>query len=374
MQRRSLLIASALAPALAATRAFGARNADIVLGHTGVLGGPLGVPVKTLLAGANLAFSAVNTQGGIAGRPIRVVSLDDELKPDKALANYEKLLKEHSALAFFNCVGSSTTAAAAKFLQESGCPMVGGFAVADSAREKTAGSAYYIRATTGREAEAIVQHLTTLGISKIAVAHLDNPGGAEVLRLVGAALAKFKLQPLAAVAIKGDASNVGPAGKVLSDAQPQAVIMYLGGGVGGEVMKATWAAGGHPSFYGMSIVPGEVIAKVVGEKTRGLAISQIVAYPWNDVDPVVKDYQRLASQAKMQPGYYTFEGYLNALVMIDALKRASAKELTRSRLHSALRNTRLRVAGMDIDFTGGSHTGSRFVELVQVTHQGRFVK
>jgi len=72
-------------------------------------------------------------------------------------------------------------------------------------------------------------------------------------------------------------------------------------------------------------------------------------------------------------GYYSFEGYVSALVMLDALKRCG-KDLSRARLHAALRGTRLRIAGMEVDFTTGQHTGSRFVELVQVTLHGRFVR
>ncbi len=34
----------------------------------------------------------------------------------------------------------------------------------------------------------------------------------------------------------------------------------------------------------------------------------------------------------------------------------------------------MRLAGMEIDFPKGQHTGSRFVELVQVTRDGRFVR
>jgi branched-chain amino acid transport system substrate-binding protein len=372
MQRRPLLMAAGLAAFLPSTRAV-AQASDIVLGQTGILTGPLGGPVKTMLAGAELAFAEANAAGGVGGRKVRLVSLDDELKPDKAIANYEKLLNEHKAFAFFGCVGSGTTAAAAKLLKESGAPMVGGFAVADSAREKTRGSAYYVRATTGREAEALVQHLTTIGISKIAVAHLDNPGGVEALKLIEAALAKFQLKPLAAAGVKGDASNAAAVAKTLTAAQPQTIIMYLGGPLGGEVMKAMWALDSHPSFYGMSIVPGDLIAKVVGEKARGLAISQIVPYPWNEVDPQVKEYRRLATAAKVPVGYYSLEGYVAALVMLEALRR-TGKDLTRPRLHAALRATRLRVAGMEVDFTTGQLTGSRFVELVQVTHEGRFVR
>ncbi|MEO8154935.1 MAG: ABC transporter substrate-binding protein [Rhizobacter sp.] len=371
MQRRPLLMAAALAAVLPPRLAH-AQSTDIVLGHTGVLGGPLGAPVKTMLAGANLAFSEFNSQGGIGGRKLRVDSLDDELKPDKAVANYEKLLTDHKAFAFFGCVGSGTTAAAAKILKDSGAPLVGGFAVADSAREKTRGSGYFVRATSGREAEALVLHLTTIGITKIAVAHLDNPGGVEALKLLATALDSRQLKPLASGGVKGDASNAVAVAKSLSLVEPQAVIMYLGGALGGELMKGMWAQGSHPSFYGMSIVPGELIAKVVGEKTRGLAISQIVPYPWNEVDTQIKEYRRLATSSNVPLGYYSFEGYVNALVMIDALKRT--KELSRPRLHTALRATKMRIASMDVDFTSGEHTGSRFVELVQVTHDGRFVR
>ena len=372
MQRRPLLMAAALAAVLP-HRLSQAQSNDIVLGQSGVLSGPLGVPVKAMLAGAELAFAEANAQGGVGGRRVSMVSLDDELKPDKAVANYEKLLSEHKAFAFFGCVGSGTTAAAAKTLKDSGAPLVGAYAVADSAREKTRGSAYYIRASNGREAEVLVQHLTTIGIDKIAVAYLDNPGGAEALKLIEAALVSRKLKTLAAAGVKSDASNVLAAAKTLAVAQPQAILMYLGGAVGGEVMKAVWAEGGHPAFYGMSIVPGDLIAKVVGEKARGLAISQVVPYPWNDIDATVKEYRRLAGEAKAPVNYLSFEGYVNGLVMLDALKRCG-KDLTRPRLHAALRATKLRIAGMEVDFTTGQHTGSRFVELVQVTKEGRFVR
>lgn len=371
MQRRHFLAASGLASL--GVPAFG-QTGDIVLGNSGVLGGPLGAPIKTMLAGANLAFSAANALGGVGGRKVQVVSLDDELKPDKAVANYEKLLAEHKVAAFFGCVGSGTTAAASKVLKESGVPMVGGYAVADSARDKTLGSAYYVRATTGREAEALIKQLTTIGIVRIAVAHLDNPGGVEALRLIEKALVAHQLKPVGAGPMKGDASNAKELAQSLNAGEPQAIVMYLGGTLGGELMKATWALDHKPSFYGMSIVPGDVIAKVVGEKTRGLAISQVMPYPWNAADPTVTAYQRLAEAAKVPVGYYSLEGYLNALVMLDALKRAG-KDLSRgSSLHAALRATKLRLAGMDVDFSRGQHTGSRFVELVQVTHQGRFVR
>ncbi|MBB3640084.1 ABC transporter substrate-binding protein [Variovorax atrisoli] len=381
MHRRHFIAASASAAAVAGfgplSSALAAENGvtdtEIVLGHTGILSGPLGVPIKVVMAGAGLAFDAVNAQGGLAGRKIRLVSLDDELKPEKAVANYEQLLGEHRAFAFFGCVGSGTTAAAAKLLSQSGAPLVGAYAVSDSAREKVGGSGYFVRATFAREAQALVQHLTTIGVTRIAVAYLDNPGGAEVAQLVGEALTALKLKPEAAVAVKGDGSANEAAGKALADSKAQAVIMYLGGAIGGEVMKAAWAAGGRQMFYGMSIVPGDVTARLVGDKTSGLAISQIVPYPWSEVDAGAKEYRQLAERAKVDIGYLSYEGYVNAMVMIEALRR-TGRDLTRAKLHATLKAMKLRVSNMEIDFTGASNTGSRFIEMVRVTKEGRFLR
>ena len=378
MERRHLILAGAALGIVgrtthAATEPSGVSATEIVLGHTGVLSGPLGGPVKAMLAGAELAFDDLKTAGGVHGRTIRLVSIDDELKPDKAVANYEKLLADPGVFAFFGCVGSGTTAAAAPVLSRSGAPMIGGFAVADSAREKVKGSAYFLRATSGREAQALIQHLTTIGVTKIAVAHLDNPGGQEALSLIQQAMAEHQLKPLAAAGVKGDGSNAADVAKKLSADPPQAIIMYVGGPLGAELMKATWALGSNPMFYGMSIVPGELTAKVIGARARGLAISQVVPYPWAQVDPVAREYRRLADAVKVPVGYYTYEGYLSALITIEALRRAG-RELTRQKLHAALRGLKYRLANMEIDFTTGSTTGSRFVEMVQVTAEGRFVR
>lgn len=361
------------APSFMLRAETGVSDTEIVLGHSGILQGPLGGPVKVMLAGAQAAFAEANGQGGIAGRKLRVVSLDDELKPDKAIANYQALLGEHKAFAFFGCVGSGTTAAASKVLKDSGAALIGGYAVADSAREKTRGSGYYLRASTAREAQALVQHLTTIGITRIAMAHLDNPGGIEALSLVSAALAERKLKATGSIAIKGDASNAAEAAKTLMAGNPQTILMYLGGPLPGELMKAVWGTGATPSFYGMSIVDGGVTAKVVGARSRGLAISQIMPYPWSAVDPFVRGYRDLMDKNKLPIGYYTFEGYFSANVLIEALKR-TGRDLTRARLHATLRALKLRLAGMDIDFSTGATTGSRFIEMVRVTPEGRFVR
>lgn len=376
MRRRTMLATPVAgcwvaAPAAVAARAPGPD--EVVLGQTGILSGPLGEVIKTFLSGATAVFDDIGRRGGVHGRRIRLVSLDDRLEPQQAVANYKKLLEEENAFAFFGCVGSGTTAAAAPALKASGAPLVGGYAVADSARDRVKGMAYFVRATTGREAEVLLGHLTTLGISRIGVAQLDNPGGQEALGLLSKAMEVHRIQPARSVAVKGDGSNIDAVAAQLSDPQLQAVVMYLGGPLGANLIKAIRALGSSPRFYGMSIVPGELSAKLLGEQVRGLAISQVVPYPWASADATAIAYRRLMERQNLTVGYYTYEGYINARVMAEALERCG-RELSHQRLHAVLQSMRMTLAGMTVDFNGGSHTGSRFVELVAVTRDGRFVR
>jgi len=377
-RRRTLLAAALAAPALIG-RVFaaesGVSDSEILLGQSAVLSGPLGVSLQGFNAGAKLVFDETNAKGGIGGRKLRLISLDDELKPDRALANYKALLAEHKVFAFFGGVGSGTIAAAAPVLKESNAPLIGNFALSDAVRDKAKGAAYFVRATYGREATRLVQHLGTIGITRIAVAHLDNPGGQEVLALVKAAvLAEGKAKDLAgAVAVKNDGSNAVDAGKTLAAANAQAVVMFLAGPPVAQLMAAIGEAGALPAYYGMSVVAGDQVAKALGPKLRGLATSQVVPYPWSESDPAARTFRTQCEAAKVPVAYHTYEGYLNALVLIEGLRRAG-HTLNRASLHTAMRSLKARIGGIDIDYSGGGATGSRFVELVHVNSQGRFLR
>ncbi|MFO1336917.1 MAG: ABC transporter substrate-binding protein [Burkholderiaceae bacterium] len=344
---------------------------ELLLGQSAVLSGPLGKAIVGLNQGMQIALDQANAAGGVNGMALKLVSLDDELKPDKAVANYKALIGQRVS-AFVGCVGSGTTAATAGVLRESGLPAFGGYAVGDGAREKAKGAAYFVRAGYGREAEVLVQHLLTLGVDRIAVAHLANPGGDEVLQSITRLLAAKDVKLRGAGAVANDGANAAEVGRALAALDPQAVILFLNAPLAAAVMDAVLQAGHRPSFYGMSIVAGDGVAAIIGAKARGLVVAQAVPYPWSEVDPTAQEYRRLCAARQVTPNYIGFEGYLNATLFVGVLRRAG--DLNPARIHAAIRATRTRLAGMNVDFGDSDLAGSRFVELVQVTEGGRFVR
>jgi branched-chain amino acid transport system substrate-binding protein len=379
MDRRSFVRATgagvALGCASLARAAFDPAAAGdvIAIGQSAVLSGPLAPSVQMMQAGARLVFDEVNAQGGIADRKLKLIALDDAFDPAKTQANVQALIQKHNVMACFCGVGAATTLAALPHLRSSGTPLVGATAVVDSVRDKSEGVAYYTRASQQREASALVRHLHTLGMRRIAVGHFGTPGGEEVLAQVRQAAEKSDMTVLGAAPVAPDASNAAAAGKALSQMKAQAVILYLTAAPAAALVQAVWAEGGAPSFYGMSILAGDVAAKILGAQSRGIAISQVTPYPWDAADPDANRYRQAAEAAKVPLGYHSYEGYISARVLVQAM-RLAGRDLNRASLHANLRKLKTRVATLDIDFSGGRSTGSEFVELVQVRSDGRYVR
>jgi ABC-type branched-subunit amino acid transport system substrate-binding protein len=338
MQRRTLVTAATAIALPAWVRRVDAAQGEvgskeIVIGQSAVLSGPIGPVMKGFAAGAEMAFEAANAKGGIFGRKIKYVYLDDELKPDRTVANLKTLLSEHNAFAFFGAIGTGNIAAAIPVLQEVNASMIGSYAVA-------------------------------------------NPGGEEVLGAVRAAIkAKIPGGDVAeAVAIKLDGANAAEAGATLARSKAQAVVVHAAGTPVVEMIKSVRDGGGNQLFYGISTVAGDVVMKALGDRLRsGLAVSQVIPCPWSDSDPVARDFRQRSAKIDLPVSYYTYEGYLNGLVLVEALRRAG-KSPTRANLHAVMDSFKGKVGGIDLDFTNGSTAGSKLVEMVHVRGDGRYVR
>jgi branched-chain amino acid transport system substrate-binding protein len=381
MQRRTILTSAAsLSLPFFSTQGVAAStrpgDREVLLGQSTLLSGPFASVMQSVNAGANLAFDAINADGGVHGRVVRMVSLDDELKPERTALNFRTLHDEQNVFAYFTALGTANIEAVIPFLQKTGAPLIGGYGVSDRVRIAAKGTAYIVRAGYGREVQRIVQHLLSTGVTRIGVAYLATTGGEEILANVRRTLksGSDEGELAGAFVVKLDGSNAQEAGRAMAQLKPQAVLMFLGGAPATAFIQSALEAGARPMFYGMSTVPGDRVARALGAKLQsGLTVAQVVPYPWSDSDPVAREYQQRAAKSHVEVNYYSYEGYFNALVLIDALKRAG-RALTRPGLHAAMRSLRARWGSMDVDFTTPGESGSKLVELVYVTTAGRYVR
>lgn len=374
MQRRPFLLASLAAPTAPLwLHPVDARAAvpDLVLGQFAPLSGPLAGRLAAFSAGARLVFDQVNQAGGIRGRRIRWESVDDHGQAEESLAATRRFVQREQATALFGCAGNEGTLASLKLLRQSGVPAVAGLEVSDSLRLEGGRIAYFLRAGLAREAEALVRHVAEAGLASVAILHEPGPSGGELLRVLGDACAARQLKLLGQAAVTADSGVPQEAARKLLALGPQALLLAVPGRLAVPVLYAAQALGKQPASYGLSLVAQDEHILRLGERGRTLSVAQVMPNPWSTSDAALIEFRRQATASRVPIGYPGVEGWLSAKVLVEALQRCG-RDTSPARLHAVLDGLKMTIAGLEVDFSRRELSGSRFVELVQVTPDGRW--
>ncbi len=363
-----------LAAAATLAGAQGVTESTVVLGQSAVFTGPaqdLGIEMRN---GAMAYFNYVNAQGGVHGRKIVLKSLDDRYEPDGAAAATKKLIQDEHVFALFGYVGTPTFNAASPILTEAKVPLVAAFTGAESLRNPLNRYVFNVRASYFDETEQIVQHLTSMGITKIAVFYQNDAYGKAGLDGVVNAMKRRNMQVAGTATVERNTVEVAKAVDEMKKLNPQAVVMVSAYKSCAAFIREMKKADLQPSFWNVSFVGSKALAKELDKDGRGVQISQVVPFPWDSSVPVVKEYNKLIRADGKEPNYSSLEGFISAKVMVEGLRRAG-KNLTRERLIQALETMDpYDVGGFKITYTPQDHRGSRYVDLTIISKDQKFVR
>jgi branched-chain amino acid transport system substrate-binding protein len=101
----------------------GVTDDEIKLGGSYPFSGPASA-YKNIAAGAKAYFSFVNDSGGVDGRKIRFITLDDAYEPARAVQNARRLVEEEKVFALFNTLGTPNNLAIWDYLNEQKVPQL----------------------------------------------------------------------------------------------------------------------------------------------------------------------------------------------------------------------------------------------------------
>lgn len=351
--------------------AQGVTADTILIGQSAALSGPAEQLGKEMKAGAEAYFDVVNKSGGIGGRKIKLISLDDGYEPEIAAANTKKLISEESVLALFGYVGTPTSNAALPIFSQAKVPFIGAFTGAQSLREPFNRYVFNVRASYFDETEAIVQHLVLSGAKRIAVFYQNDAYGKAGLAGVERAMKKRNLEISSTATVERNTVDVAKAVQTLSKDNPAAVVMISAYKSCAAFIKEMQRAGAFPQFWNVSFVGSKALATELGDAGRGVQISQVVPFPFSDYNPIVREYQKRIGGAD-KSSFTSLEGYLAAKVLVEGLKRAG-KNPTRESLVDGLSNLgKVDLGGFTVSYGPGNHNGSNFVDLTIISGDGKF--
>jgi ABC-type branched-subunit amino acid transport system substrate-binding protein len=352
----------------------GVSDKEIVIGQFAAISGPAAQLGQRMQVGMQAYFTAVNTQGGVFGRSIRLITRDDGYEPERAAAAAKALIQDDKVFALAGSVGTPTGLAALPILTEAQVPLVGMFTGAQALREPFNRQVFHVRASYFDETERIVQHLTTLGIKKIAVFYQNDAYGKAGLEGVTRALSKHKLQPVATATVERNSVDVTQSLDTLVKAEPEAIVQISAYKSCAALIKQARAKGYGGRFFNVSFVGSRALADELGDAGQGVVISQVVPFPYSQSSPIVREYQqRMTESGQKDFDFSSMEGFITARVLVEGLRRAG-KNLTRDGLINALESMRdVNLGGFTINYSAKNHQGSNFTDLTFVGRGGKFM-
>jgi ABC-type branched-subunit amino acid transport system substrate-binding protein len=374
--RRMILGAGACAllaglAALPAHAESGVSEKEIRIGMANALTGPasgLGVNLK---AGAEAYLARVNAAGGVNGRKLVLVSRDDGYEPDRAAAETRSLIDQDKVFLLFGYVGTPTSAAAVPIAARAGVPYLFPFTGAEFLRNPVNKWVFNVRASYFDETEAMVERLTKdAGAKKIALFIQDDAFGEAGKAGVNRALHKRGMKVAAEARYKRNTVEVDEGVAKIKAADPEAVIFVGTYKPLAAIVKKAKAAGVKAKFMTVSFVGTADFIKEAGADGDGVYITQVMPSPDNAGVSLVKQFHEDIKGGPVN--YSSLEGYANAMVLVEALKKTGG-DLTRAGFMGALEGYSGDLGGLKIAFSSTSHQGARDIFLT-VVRNGKAVQ
>ena len=325
--------------------------------------------------GIEAAFHEVNEEGGIHGRRLDLIALDDASEPEIAIANTRRLVDKEQVFALIGAVGTANSRFTIPIAVSRGVPYIAPFTGARFLRDPTMTNVINLRASHEQETEAMVSRLIRdLGIDRIAVMYQDDSFGVDGYLGVVKALKRRNMAPVAIGLYPRNTTSVKTALLSLRRGDPEAVIMIAASKAVATLI--TWAhhTGFDPIFVNISFVGSNKLARALGATGVGVFVTQVVPFPAARNTVISKAYARAltAYNKKSQLGFVSFEGYLAGRLAIEALFRAGP-EPDRDKFLGSLRNANsIDLDDFKLNFGDNDNQGSDKVYFTVIGPGKRF--
>ncbi len=357
-------IAIASPPPAPAAPSSGLTDTEIVVGMAGPFSGPTKELGRDIKAGIELAFAAVNDAGGIEGRKLRLIALDDGYDPARTGPAMKELIENRKVFALVGNVGSATGTVAAPYIVGKKVPLIGAVSGAGALRRQPPDRYIFnFRPTYAEETAAAVRYLIDvkrLQPNEIVVFAQEDEFGEAGFAGVAQQLSQYGRPPelVLRLGYKRNTADVTSAVSRLRAEKPppKAIVMIATYHAAASFIEKVREAGLRPIFTNVSVVDATALAEELTQAggaafTEGVMATQVVPPPTSNATVVMRYRQALEKHTLgVKPGFISLEGYVIGNIFIEGLKRAG-RHLDREKLVDALEGIQKYDLGIGVPIT-----------------------
>ncbi|MBS2022860.1 MAG: ABC transporter substrate-binding protein [Deltaproteobacteria bacterium] len=309
------------------------------------LSGPAKSVGQGMRSGVEAYFQLVNERGGIHGRKLRLIPLDDGYEPAQAARNVHKLLDDEKVFALLGNTGTPTAAVVVPIIQAQHVPFFGAY-TGEGLLRKSPPDRYVInfRASYALETQEMVRGLTReAGIKPSEIAFFTQndaygdagfAGGMKALRAIGVSDPERQLHGRYT---RNTVDVEGAVAQMLDPSvSPKAVIMVGAVKPCAKFIKLMRKYGYRGLFVNVSFVNADALLDELGAKdAEGVIVTQVVPPIDSDLPGVAEFRERVKAE---QRSYVVLEGFLAAKAFCEGL-RLGPPDLTADQFIDAFEGT-----------------------------------
>jgi branched-chain amino acid transport system substrate-binding protein len=321
----------------------GVTDTAIKIGFVGSMTGPAAIWGSGNMAGATLAFEEANAAGGVNGRKIDFITVDDETSAPKGIAGFNRLVQSDKVFAVFGPSSSAVGVPMKTVMSNSGVPVLIPSFSSPLMTEPMIKNIFRVGTLNDRmQGRGIVNYIVNMAkLKKIAILRQSDEYGATGAASIAERLKELNLPPVAnEVFNAGDTDFTSQVLRVRS-ANPEAIVVYGYPAASAIITRQLREVGIKADIIGSSATSNQNYPELVGKIGAGTKfVSTLEHLPESNHPPMKKfreafqkRFPDLARQGR--PALGDVLGYGGAVTMLEAIKLAG-KDLSREGYIKAL--------------------------------------
>jgi branched-chain amino acid transport system substrate-binding protein len=304
---------------------------EIVLGMSAVFSGSAEDLGKNMQRGILAGLERANRAGGVNGRKLRLIALDDGYEPARTGPNMRQLTEKDNVIALIGNVGTPTAIVAIPFANEQKTLLFAAFSGGPVLRNDPP-DRYVInfRASDEEETAAMVDALVGIaGLKPEEIAFFtqrDSYGDAGFTLGMNALQRHGLKDPRKILHVGYERNTLAVEGAVatllMAETPPRAIVMVGAYAPCAKFIRLSRTTDLNPLFLNVSFVGSVSLAAALGKTDAHIIVTQVVPHPLDASVPIVQDYHDDLKYIDWSAtaGFGDLEGYIATRILTLALQ------------------------------------------------------
>jgi ABC-type branched-subunit amino acid transport system substrate-binding protein len=304
--------------------AQGVSDAKILVGSSCPLTGHVSYLGQGVVTGLNTYFRFINSQGGIFGRKIELITNDDDYNPPLMISNVTKMIEQDKVFALIGLVGTPTTLTVVGISQERKIPLLFSITGAIELRRPLKRYIMNLRPSYWDECATAVDYFIKKGKKRFAVFYQNDAYGLNGRNGVDRRLIKYDLNLITEASYIRGVPDVKDQVQEINKYNPDVVIMIGTADACSAFVKDAISIGMKDVWFSnVSFVGSHELAKKLQDTRATVFVTEVLPSPFDTSLPAVREYQQLlgAYYPEVEPNPLSLEGFLSAKLFVEAMKR-----------------------------------------------------